>query len=96
MVPYNVSVHCVFPADIDTPGLQTENLARPKETVAATGSIRVRKPEAVAEAIVAGIAGRRFAIYSDPQTRMLARWLSLIDGFLNRTIDKRIKKIGPS
>lgn len=96
MVPHNVSVRCVFPADIDTPGLQTENLTKPAETSAATGSIRVRPPEVVADAIIAGIAGRRFAIYSDAQTRMLARWVSLIEGLLNRTLDKRISKIRAS
>jgi 3-dehydrosphinganine reductase len=92
MKPYGVGVHCVFSGDVDTPGLQLENQAKPAETAAITGTIKVLSPQRVAEAIVEGAGKDRFAIIPDLQTRVLARSMSLIDGVLYRTIDRKVRK----
>ena len=93
MAPHHVAVHCVFAGDVDTPQLAYETRIRPKENTAIAGSIKLQPPEHVAEVIVKGITKSRFAIIPDPQTRLLANSVSVIDGILNRVADRRVKKV---
>lgn len=92
MVPHGVRVHCVFPADIDTPQLAFENTIRPPETAAIAGIIEPLPPQKVAEAIIGGVRQGRFAIYTDTQTRMIAGFLGLTSGLIHRTMDSRARK----
>jgi 3-dehydrosphinganine reductase len=93
MTPYNVGVHCVFAGDVDTPQLEYENKIKPPETAAVSGTISVLPPDRVAQAIVKGISRRRFAITPDGQTRVLAKSVSLINGWLNWEADRRVRNL---
>ncbi len=59
--PHGIGVSIVFPPDTDTPQLAYENAFKPPETRYLAGGVVIR-PEAVAQAIVAGIERRRYII----------------------------------
>lgn len=92
MVPHGVRVHCVFPADIETPQLAFEKTIRPPETDAITGIIKSLPPQRVAEAIVRGVRRGRFAIYTDTQTRLFAAFSGLAGSPIHKTMDSRARK----
>jgi 3-dehydrosphinganine reductase len=46
-------LHCVFSGDVDTLRLRLEDQAKPAESAAITGTVKVLTPERIAEAIVA-------------------------------------------
>ncbi len=62
LLPYNISVSVIYPPDTDTPQWHEENRIKPPETKALSGNIKVMRPEQVAEALLKGIAGRKFTI----------------------------------
>ena len=92
MIQHDVHVHCVFPADIDTPQLTYENQIKPAETAAISGTIKPLAASAVADAIIEGIQRNRFAIYSDFQTRLVGPVSALAGRSLRRNLDKRAAK----
>lgn len=94
--PAGVGVSVLYPADTETPGLAQENLRKPPETTAVTGSIEPMPAEKVAEAAVRGIERRRAHIAIDPMTRFLLAWANLPEDlsrpFFRRTIARARKK----
>ena len=60
--PRGIGVSIVYPPDTDTPQLAYENRYKPAETRIISEIGTVLSPEAVAEAIVRGIARRRYQI----------------------------------
>ncbi|WP_454195864.1 SDR family oxidoreductase [Nocardia sp. Marseille-Q1738] len=92
--PKGVDVTVVYPADTDTPGLAKENLRKPVETKAVTGSIEPMPAERVAEAAVRGMERGRHHIALDPLTRFFLTWANLPEDlarpFLRRTIAKAL------
>ncbi len=94
LAPHGVHVGCVFPGDVDTPQLAEENEHKPVETAAISGAVKVQQPEAVARAVVEGIERRRFAIYSDPTTRVLAGIGPLAAPALRRYFDRVVRRAG--
>jgi 3-dehydrosphinganine reductase len=92
LTPCGVHVGVVFPPDVDTPQLAEENRWKPAETRAIGGTIAPIPAERVAEAIMAGIAGRRFLICPDTGTWALARFGSVLMPVLNREFDRRARK----
>jgi 3-dehydrosphinganine reductase len=73
MRPHGVSVTCVFPSDVDTPQFHNENLYKPFETHAISGTVQPISAERVARAIVRGIDKGAPVVYPDPKTRVVAR-----------------------
>ncbi len=71
--PRGIHVACVFPTDVDTPGLAAEIPQHPPEQDAMQGKIRPMSPEVVVDAILDGIARRRTRIYPGRWTWLLAR-----------------------
>jgi 3-dehydrosphinganine reductase len=69
--PHGIAVSVVCPPDADTPMLHEEEKIRPAETRAIAGSIKPMPADAVAEAIVRGIARRRFHILPGMDTTFL-------------------------
>jgi NAD(P)-dependent dehydrogenase (short-subunit alcohol dehydrogenase family) len=81
LAPEGIAVSLLCPADTDTPGFREENLTKPRETVAISGTTRVRQPEEVAAALLDGMAAGRFLIVPGLDNRMAyaaKRWLPRI------------------
>lgn len=93
LAPHGVHVGCVYPPDVDTPMLAAENLVKPAETAAIAGSIKPISADQVAQAIMAGIDGRRAEIYADAQTRALARTVATAPGIYRRLFDRRVRSV---
>lgn len=60
--PYGLSFSIVYPPDVETPGYSQENRNKPPECKELSKRARVMTAEAVAKAIVDGIARKRFEI----------------------------------
>lgn len=89
--PAGVHVACVYPPDVDTPQLAEENLYKPAETAAISGSIRPMAAEAVAAAIVRAVERERYAVYPDRSVALLAALGPLAAPALRRLVDRRIR-----
>lgn len=96
--PYGVGVSVLCPPDVDTPMLEGENKVKPPETMRISEGAKVMQPADVADAAMAGMEKGTFIIIPDAAGRMfygvnrLAP--SLIDGMLNKTVDKVRKERG--
>lgn len=62
MWPHGVLVSVCLPPDTDTPQLAFENQYKPKETKAIAGNVKTMSAEAVAEALLGGMASGSFEI----------------------------------
>ncbi|XP_070574787.1 3-ketodihydrosphingosine reductase-like [Ptychodera flava] len=70
--PYNVYITLSFPPDTDTPGFQTENISKPRETHLISESSGLFQPEYVANAIFNDALLGRFLSYIGVDGMMLA------------------------
>ena len=90
--PAGVTVSVLYPADTDTPGLTRENLRKPVETKAITGSIKPMPAAKVGEAAVRGLERGRHHITMDPLTTFFMRWANLPEDlsrpFFRRSISR--------
>jgi 3-dehydrosphinganine reductase len=86
--PRGIHVSIVYPPDTDTPQLEQENRTKPLETKMITGTAGIWSADAVAEAIVRGIAKRSFMITPGPQMTLLGRLHSLLAPALTRYFDR--------
>lgn len=89
--PAGVKVSVLYPPDTVTPGFEAENLRKPPETAAVSGSIKPRDPSDIAARALSGIAHDRFTITADGQTRMLSRIGGLLDPVVHRTMARQIR-----
>lgn len=89
--PAGVHVACVYPPDVDTPQLAEENLYKPAETAAISGTIRPMAAEAVASAIVRAVERERYAVYPDRSVALLAALGPLAAPALRKLVDRRIR-----
>lgn len=55
MKQHNIDILVLCPPDTDTPGFRTENITKPEETKAVSGTARVKTADEVAKALVKGI-----------------------------------------
>ena len=62
MWPHNIRVSVCLPPDTDTPQLAFENQYKPAETKAIAGNVKTLPATAVAEAMLAGMAGGTYEI----------------------------------
>lgn len=90
--PYNIFVSVLCPPDTDTPGLQTENATKPKETIAISGNARLLKPEFVAQEVLKYLPSKKLLIIPGMDgkfTLLLKRFFpSLVEWFMDRTVKK--------
>ncbi len=93
--PAGVVVSVAFPPDTDTPGFEAENLRKPVETAAVSGTITLMSAEAVARAVIDGVRRGKARITADPMTRILTVAASTVEPvvrpFMARTIRKAIR-----
>lgn len=84
--PEGIGVSVVYPPDTDTPQLRAEIPARPPATSRIATSAKVLSADAVADAILLGIARQRFVIAPGLEMKLLAVLHSLISPLLNRLL----------
>lgn len=90
--PRGVHIACVFPTDVDTPGLAAEIPQHPPEQDAMQGKIRPIDPRAVADAILDGIARRRKRIYPGGWNWFLARLANAAPWVADRVADRAVRR----
>lgn len=82
--PDGIGVSIVYPPDTDTPQLREEIKTRPAITSAIAGGAAVLSADAVADAILKGVAAGRFAIAPGFTMGLLNRLHSVINPLLHR------------
>jgi 3-dehydrosphinganine reductase len=90
--PHGVHVACVFPTDVDTPGLAAEEPFKPPELRALSGTAATQSPDQVAAAILAGVARRRAWILGDRSSTVLARVAGAAPGIARRIVDHTVAR----
>jgi 3-dehydrosphinganine reductase len=90
--PHGVHVSCVFPTDVDTPGLAAEEPLKPPELRALSGTARTQSADEVAAAILAGVARRRAWILCDRSSTFLARVAGTAPGVARLIVDRTVAK----
>jgi 3-dehydrosphinganine reductase len=91
--PYNIAVSVLCPPDTDTPGFATENQTKPDETRAISASAKVMNADAVAAALLRGMARRRFLIVPGLDGRLGVLAKRLVPGLVERVMDRTIRQV---
>nr|VFJ75478.1 MAG: 3-dehydrosphinganine reductase [Candidatus Kentron sp. FM]VFJ75799.1 MAG: 3-dehydrosphinganine reductase [Candidatus Kentron sp. FM]VFK22320.1 MAG: 3-dehydrosphinganine reductase [Candidatus Kentron sp. FM] len=87
-----IGVSIVYPPDTDTPQLAAENLVKPVETRAISGTAKTWSADDVAAVIIEGIRKGRFTITPGWEMTLLAVLHSLIGPLLFRYFDRLARK----
>ena len=90
--PYGIRVAACFPPDTDTPQLAAENVTKPPETRALAGNASLLSAEAVADALLAGIARGRAVIIPGRSARLLAWVARLAPGIVRLVVDREVAR----
>src|SRR5512143_354866 len=85
-----VSVLC--PPDTDTPALAEENRTKPAETHAVSAGASLLSADAVAAALLAGIARRRFLIIPGREARFAHLMKRFFPGLVTWVMDRQVAK----
>ncbi len=91
--PYGVTVSVLCPPDTDTPGLAAENVTKPEETQAISASARVMSADAVADALLRGMARRAFLIIPGMDGRLSVLAKRLAPGLVARVMDRTVARV---
>jgi 3-dehydrosphinganine reductase len=92
---HHVVVACAYPPDTRTPGLERENLLKPPETAAVSGTIKAVDASRVGTEIVRGIERDRVVITADVQTAALLRLGGVVRPVLDRWFDRTARRARP-
>jgi 3-dehydrosphinganine reductase len=90
--PLGIRVAVVFPPDTDTPQLAEENREKPLETRALAGGAGLLSAEAVAEAILAGVARGRARIVPGARARAMVALARLFPGAVRWFVDRELAR----
>jgi NAD(P)-dependent dehydrogenase (short-subunit alcohol dehydrogenase family) len=90
---YDISVSVLCPPDTDTPGLLAENQTKPEETRAIAAGAKIMSPDAVAEALIRGMARRSFLIIPGVEGRLGVLAKRLLPGLVERIIDRTVRQV---
>jgi len=88
----NVSVTLCYPPDTDTPQLVAENVTKPAETKAISGNVKTLSPEAVAEALLTGIARKKLNVVPGGMGKFTHFMKRHMPSLVNWVIDGDLKK----
>lgn len=98
LLPYNIGMSILFPADTETPQLEEENKIKPFETKIISGNVKAMSAQEVAHAFLDGIAEGRYHIIPGFQGKFTyfmyrhfpwaVRWV--IDGDLKKAQKKKL------
>jgi len=94
--PRGIAVSVLLPPDTDTPQLAEENREKPPETRALAGNVPVLAPEAVAEALLDGLARGRATIVPGWRARATLWAARHFPGLARRVIDRDIARARPA
>ena len=92
LAPHGIGVSVLCPPDTDTPGLASENLTKPEETRAISAGAKLMSAEAVADALLAGLAKRELVIVPGADGRLAWRAKRLVPGLVDRLIARRLRR----
>jgi 3-dehydrosphinganine reductase len=92
LAPHGVRVATVFPPDTDTPQLAEENRGKPPETRALAGGAGLLSADAVAAAILLGVARGKAQIVPGASARGVALLARLFPGLVRRVIDFQLAR----
>lgn len=90
---YDITVSVLCPPDTDTPGFEIENQTKPEETRAISATARVITADAVAEALISGMARRAFLIIPGIEGRIGVLAKRLFPGMVERIMDRTIRRV---
>jgi NAD(P)-dependent dehydrogenase (short-subunit alcohol dehydrogenase family) len=90
---YGIRVSVLCPPDTDTPGFELENRAKPEETKAISGTVKLMDPDEVARALIRGVRKGRFMIFANAEGRFIYLLKRLAPSVLDWIIDRDIKKV---
>ena len=86
-----MSVLC--PPDTDTPGFAEENKTKPPETKAVSASASIMKPEAVASALIKGMAKGGFMIIPNADGNFTYIMKRLFPWLVDMVTDSQVKNV---
>ena len=89
-----VAVSVLCPPDTDTPALAAENRTKPPETHAVSAGASLLSADAVADALLAGIARRRFLIIPGREARLAYLAKRLLPGLVTWVMDRQVARVG--
>ena len=93
LVADGITVSVLCPPDVDTPGFAEENRHKPPETMAASAGASLLSADAVADALIAGMARRRFLIIPGRDARLshlVRRWAP---GLVTWVMDRQVRAV---
>jgi NAD(P)-dependent dehydrogenase (short-subunit alcohol dehydrogenase family) len=90
---YNITVSVLCPPDTDTPGLAIENQTKPEETRAISAAGRVMTADAVADALIRGMARHAFLIIPGIEGRIGVLAKRFFPGVVERIMDRTIRRV---
>lgn len=90
---YNIAVSVLCPPDTDTPGFAEENKTKPPETRAISAAANLMKPEAVAAALLKGMAKEEFMIIPNADGKLTWIMKRFMPQVVNMVMDSQIRKV---
>lgn len=91
--PHGIAVAVLCPPDTDTPGFAIENTHKPPETAAVSAGAAVLAADAVADALLDGMARCAPLIIPGRDGRILHLAKRLVPGMLERAADRAIARV---
>ena len=90
---YNIAVSVLCPPDTDTPGFVEENKTKPAETKVISAGAKLMKPEAVAEALLKGMAKQEFIIIPNADGRFTYIMKRLFPWLVEMVTDAQVRQV---
>jgi short-subunit dehydrogenase len=90
--PHGITVSVLCPPDTDTPGFAVENATKPPETVAVSAGATLLTADAVAAALLDGMARRAPLIVPGRDARRAALAKRLVPGLVERAMDRAVAR----
>jgi len=90
---HNIAVSVLCPPDTDTPGFAEENKTKPPETKAVSASASIMKPEAVASALIKGMAKGGFMIIPNADGNFTYIMKRLFPWLVDMVTDSQVKNV---
>ena len=90
---HDITVSVLCPPDTNTPGFAEENKTKPPETKAVSGAASLMQPEAVARALLAGMAREEFMIIPNFNGKFTWWMKRFLPGLVEMVMDSDIRKV---
>jgi 3-dehydrosphinganine reductase len=92
--PHGIVVSVLCPPDTDTPGFADENKTKPEETRAISATAKLMTADAVADALLRGMAKRQFLIVPGLDGRLTVLAKRLFPGVVAWVMDRTVARVG--